>query len=194
MQVRGLLLVTSAKHNRRRWATKGFMSRNCTGEKSESNEATGQVLSMSERRGSRQTVLLISSPSPAPEAPGPGSGTDRRPEQFTGDQPRPLIPFSHFRHSHPSHRISNNPLPTAFLWLYNTVFPRILWHFIKAARRWYCPFSRSEINSSFIASGNARAAVRAFDRFSQLQDLWSILYLHLHRSPIEEMLVLPPSL
>lgn len=85
----------------------------------------------------------------------------------------------------PSRGIPNNPLPTTFLWLYNTVFPRVLWHFIKAARRWYCPFSRSEINSSFIASGNARAAVRTFDRFSQLQDLWSILYLHLHQSPTE---------
>lgn len=71
-----------------------------------------------------------------------------------------------------------------FLLLYCTVFPRILWHFIKAARRWYCPLSRSEINSSFIASGNAGTAVRTFDGFSQLQDLWSILYLHPHWSLI----------
>lgn len=84
-----------------------------------------------------------------------------------------------------------------FLWLYSTVFPRILWHFIKAARRWYCPLSRSEINSSFIASGNAGAAVRTFDGFSQLQDLWSILYLHPHWSLIycgRHLLPLPLSL
>lgn len=56
------------------------------------------------------------------------------------------------------------------------------------------PFSRSEINPSFIASGNAGAAVRTFDRFSQLQHLWSILYLHLHRSPTQYMRILLPSL
>ena len=49
------------------------------------------------------------------------------------------------------------------------------------------PFSRSEINPSFIASGNAGAAVRTFDRFSQLQLWWSILYLHLHLSPARDM-------
>lgn len=71
-----------------------------------------------------------------------------------------------------------------FLLLYSTVFPRILWHFIKATRRWYCPLSRSEINPSFIASGNAGTAVRTVDGFSQLQDLWSILYLHPRQSLI----------
>ena len=56
------------------------------------------------------------------------------------------------------------------------------------------PFSRSEINSRFIASGNAGAAVGAFDGSSQLQRSWSILYLHLHRSPTQDMRVLLPSL
>lgn len=46
------------------------------------------------------------------------------------------------------------------------------------------PPSTSEINSSFIASGNAGTAVSTFDGFSQLQDLWSILYLHPHHSLI----------
>lgn len=106
----------------------------------------------------------------------------------------PPIPSVTLQTQQPLPQHFHDPLPTTFLWLYNTVFPPILWHFIKAARRWYCPFSRSEINSSFIASGNAWAAVRTCDRFSQLQDLWSILYLHLHRSPIEWMLVWPPPL
>lgn len=89
---------------------------------------------------------------------------------------------------------TNNPLLTTFLLLYNTVFPRVLWHFIKAARRWYCPLSKSEINSTFIASGNGRATVKTFDGFSQLQDLWSILYLHLHWSLISYMRHLLPLL
>lgn len=70
------------------------MSRDCTGEKPERNEATGQVLSMSERRGRQQTASHFITLSSA-RAPAAGSGADRRPEQFTGDQPRPLIPFSH---------------------------------------------------------------------------------------------------
>lgn len=185
MQVREELLGTSAKHSGSRWAAKGFMSRNRTSEKPERNEATGQVPSMSERRGRWQTAshfITLSS------ARGPCCRVRSGQETWTvhGRPATASGPIqSLFRHSHPSHRISNNPLPTTFLWLYNTVFPRVLWHFIKAARRWDCPFSRSEINSSFIASGNARAAVRTCDRFSQLQDLWSILYLHLHRSPAE---------
>ena len=137
-------------------------------------------------RGGARTAF--SSQHTLPRSCSPGSRGQERweSERLAGDQkPRreasdPLP--SLFRHADPSRSISNNPLPTTFLWLYNTVFPRILWHFIKAARRWYCPFSRSEINSSFIASGNAVAAVRTFDRFSQLQDLWSILYLHLHEA------------
>lgn len=56
------------------------------------------------------------------------------------------------------------------------------------------PFSRSEINSSFIASGNAGAAVRPFDRFSQLQHLWNSLHLHLHRGLSRHMRILLPSL
>lgn len=185
-QVTVLLLVTSTKYKWSRWAWKGFMSPGVKGEKSERNEAIGQTLGVGEREGQCADCAFLSAHPPRSYSPGSRDQERWESERFAGDQetrreasdPLPSL----FRHANPSRSISNNPLPTTFLWLYNTVFPRILWHFIKATRRWYCPFSKSEINSSFIASGNAVAAVRTFDRFSQLQDLWSILYLHLHEA------------
>lgn len=165
---------------------KGFMNPGVKGEKSESNEAIGQTLGVDEGEGQCTDCAFLSAHPPRSYSPGSRGQERWESERLAGDQetrreasdPLPSL----FRHVNPSRSISNNPLPTTFLWLYNTVFPRILWHFIKATRRWYCPFSKSEINSSFIASGNAVAAVRTFDRFSQLQDLRSILYLHLHEA------------